>query len=157
MRTISDAPDRLARRGADRRVRRIPLHFPERRSGFDRRSLDGEGWRASYEAALRSYRDNKTSFFLVLATIIVFNYVDYILTVRVLQAGGIELNPIMARLFEISPVAAATAKLGAVGAAAMVLLMLRRYRRTRETSLVLLLAFTALMFYHGALAIQLLG
>ena len=39
----------------------------------------------------------------------------------------------------------------------MVLLMLRRFRRTLEASLVLLLAFTALMFYHGALAIQLLG
>ena len=60
-------------------------------------------------------------------------------------------------MFDIGPVAAATAKLGAVGAAVMVLLMLRRFRRTLEASLVLLLAFTALMFYHGALAIQLLG
>lgn len=145
------------RRGIDRRVRRIPFHFPERRSGFDRRSLGGEGWRSSYETALHNYRDNKMSFFLVLATIVVFNYVDYILTVRVLRAGGVELNPIMARLFDIGPVAAATAKLGAVGAAVMVLLMLRRFRRTLEASLVLLLAFTALMFYHGALAIQLLG
>ncbi len=103
---------------------------------------------------MRKYRENKSTFLLVLATIIVFNYVDYLLTIRVLRAGGQELNPIMARLFEISPVVAATAKLGTVGAAVLVLLMLRRYRRTLEASLVLLLAFTALMFYHAALAIR---
>ncbi len=104
---------------------------------------------------MRSYRDNQTSFLLVLATIIVFNYVDYLLTVRVLRAGGAELNPLMARLFEISPVVAAAAKMGTVGAAVLVLMLLRRYRRTLEASLVLLLAFTALMFYHAAVAIQL--
>jgi hypothetical protein len=84
----------------------------------------------------------------------VFNYVDYLLTVRVLRAGGTELNPIMARLFEISPVAAATAKMGAVGGAVLMLMLLRRYRRTLEASLILLLGFTALMFYHAALAIR---
>lgn len=104
---------------------------------------------------MRKYRDNRLSFLLVLATIIVFNYVDYLLTVRVLRAGGAELNPLMARLFEISPVVAATAKMGVVGAAALILMLLSRYRRTLEASLILLLAFTALMFYHAALAIRL--
>ncbi|MEA2002991.1 MAG: DUF5658 family protein [Actinomycetota bacterium] len=144
-------------RATDRRVRRIPLHFPERRTGFDRRLPDKGGWRSYYDNALRCYRDNKTTFLLVLATIIVFNYVDYLLTIRVLRAGGMELNPIMARLFEISPVVAASAKLGAVGAAALVLLALRRYRRTLEASLVLLVTFTVLMFYHASLAVQLAG
>jgi hypothetical protein len=37
----------------------------------------------------------------------------------------------------------------------MVLMLLRRYRRTLEASLILLLTFTALMFYHAALAMQL--
>ncbi len=96
-------------------------------------------------------------FLLVLATIVVFNYIDYQLTVRVLEAGGAELNPIMARLFDISPVVAAAAKLGAVGAVAVVLLLLRRYRRTLEVSLILLMAYTALMFYHASLAIQIAG
>ncbi len=144
-------------RGTDRRARRIPLHYPERRTGFDRRLADKAGWRGSYDNALRCYRDNKTTFLLVLATIIVFNYVDYLLTVRVLEAGGIALNPIMARPFEVVPVGAAAARLGAVGAAALVLLALRRYRRTLEASLVLLVAFTALMFYHASLAVQIAG
>jgi hypothetical protein len=143
------------RRGTDRRVKRSRFHFPERRTGFDRRLVERPGWKGMWDASIHKYRDNRTTFLLVLATIVVFNYVDYLLTVRVLQAGGAELNPIMARLFEISPVVAALAKLGTVGAAVMVLMLLRRYRRTLEASLILLLAFTALMFYHAALAMQL--
>ena len=145
----------MKQRGPDRRVRRDLLHFPERRSGFDRRMTTAAGWRGMWDASLHKYRENKITFMIVLATIIVFNYVDYLLTVRVLRAGGAELNPIMAHLFEISPVVAATAKLGAVGAAVLILLMLRRYRRTLEASLVLLAAFTALMFYHAAIAVRL--
>lgn len=143
-----------ADRRADRRTHRTPLHFPERRSGFDRRLSESAGWRGYIDANLRSYRDNQTRFLLVLATIVVFNYVDYLLTVRVLRAGGIELNPIMARAFEVSPVFAAVAKLGTVGVAVLVLLMLRRYRRTLQASLVLLVVYTALMFYHAALALR---
>lgn len=146
---------RLRRRGIDRRVRRSRFRFPERRSGFDRRLVEQPGWRGVWHASMRKYRDNRTSFLLVLATIIVFNYVDYLLTVRVLRAGGAELNPVMARLFEISPVVAAAAKMGIVGAAVLVLMLLRRYRRTLEASLILLMAFTALMFYHAALALRL--
>ena len=97
------------------------------------------------------------TFLLVVATIVVFNFIDYMLTVRVLRAGGVELNPIMAHLFEISPTLAAVAKLGSVGLVAIVLLMLRRYRRTLEASLLLLLGFTVLMFYHSAVAISMLG
>jgi hypothetical protein len=143
------------RRGTDRRVKRSRFHFPERRTGFDRRLVERPGWKGMWDASIHKYRDNRTTFLLVLATIVVFNYVDYLLTVRVLRAGGAELNPLMARLFEISPVVAALAKLGTVGAAVMVLMLLRRYRRTLEASLILLLTFTALMFYHAALAMQL--
>jgi hypothetical protein len=142
-------------RSVDRRVSRT-LRFPERRSGFDRRRPVGSNWREAYEAGLRSYRDSSTKFLLVVATIVVFNYIDYMLTIRVLRAGGVELNPLMAHLLDISPTLAAVAKLGSVGVVALVLLMLRRYRRTLEASLVLLVAFTVLMFYHGAVAIQLL-
>jgi hypothetical protein len=144
-------------RGADRRVSGYTHWFPERRSGFDRREERGSTWRETYDAGLRSYRDSPTMFLLVVATIVVFNYIDYMLTVRVLRAGGVELNPLVARLFEISPSVAAVAKFGSVGVVALVLLVLRRYRRTLEASLVLLVGFTALMFYHAAVALQLPG
>lgn len=153
MATSSDTYD--TSRGTDRRIRRRPLYFPERRAGFERR--DRHGWRGAYQDGLRTYRDNPTTFLLVLATIVVFNYIDYQLTVRVIAQGGVELNPVMARLFALGPVAAATAKLGAVGASVLVLLSLRRYRRTLEASLLLLVGYTALMFYHAGLAIQILN
>jgi hypothetical protein len=137
----------------DRRLQRTPLYFPERRSGFDRRTPGG--LRGRYNAALLSYRENESAFLLVLATIVVFNYMDYHLTLRVLEAGGSELNPIMARLFGIGPEAAAAAKLGSVGAVSLILLALRRYRRTLEASLFLLVAYSVLMFYHVALALRL--
>ncbi|MCP4305368.1 MAG: hypothetical protein GY926_27070 [bacterium] len=141
-----------ASRGADRREQRTPLYFPERRAGFERRNR--AGWRGTYQESLRTYRDNPSTFMLVLATIVVFNYIDYQLTVRILGAGGVELNPLMARLFALSPIAAVTAKLGAVGVSMLILLSLRQYRRTLEASLLLLVAYTALMFYHAGLAIQ---
>jgi hypothetical protein len=62
----------------------------------------------------------------------------------------------MAWAFEIGPTFAAVAKLGTVGVAVVILLMLRRYRRTLEASLVLLVIYTALMFYHAALAVRFL-
>jgi hypothetical protein len=140
--------------GADRRRRHRP-RFPDRRSGFDRRTAGLSGWRRGYDAALRAYAQNRFAFWLVLATIVVFNYVDYLLTFRVLRAGGVELNPIMVRLFELSPTVAAAVKLGTVGAAVLFLLVLRRYRRTLEVSLVMLAVYTALMFYHALLALRL--
>jgi hypothetical protein len=140
-------------RGRDRRSRRTPFYFPERRTGFDRRR-PRSGWTARYDAALRNYRDRNTTFLLVLATIVVFNFIDYFLTARVLEAGGVELNPVMARLFDVDPVLAAIVKIGVGGAAAVWLLLLRRYKRSLEASLVLLLGFTALMFYHAYLVLQ---
>ena len=83
---------RWRRRGVDRRVRRSRFHFPERRSGFDRRLVERPGWPGMWDASMRKYRDNQQTFLLVLATIIVFNYVDYLLTYRVLRAGGAELG-----------------------------------------------------------------
>jgi hypothetical protein len=153
---LESGPPDQADRGFDRRLRRTPFHFPERRTGFDRRLPESAGWNGYYDTALRSYRDNKSTFLLVLATIVVFNYVDYLLTFRMLRAGGIELNPLMAHLFEMSPVLAAVAKLGVVGAVVLVMLMLRRYRRTLEASLVLLTSYTALMFYHATLVFRIL-
>jgi hypothetical protein len=148
-RAASDHADR----GRDRRTRRSPFYFPERRSGFDRRRPDG-GWAATYDAALRNYRDRSSTFLLVLATIVVFNFIDYFLTVRVLEAGGVELNPVMARLFAVDPVLAAIVKIGVGGAAALWMLLLRRYKRSLEASIVLLLGFTALMFYHAYLVLN---
>ncbi len=150
---VSHPRRHLIRRGQDRRVQRTPLHYPERRSGFDRRTVPG--WRGRYLGDLRDFANRPRTVVLVLATIIVFNFMDFYLTVRILNAGGVEVNPIMERLFAVGSQTAAVVKLGIVGAAALVLLALRRYRRTLELSLALLVSFSMLMLYHVVLVIQL--
>ncbi len=93
---------------------------------------------------------------LVLATIVVFNFIDLHLTIRVLRNGGVEINPIMARLIAWGPLPAATIKLGVIGIVVLVLLSLRRFRRTLETSLLLLMTYSGLVLYHVLLAAQML-
>ena len=143
---------RVNARGDDRRRHRTLLRYPERRSGFDRRRRSG--WRGRYEAGLRELADRPQTLLLVLATIVVFNFMDYWLTLRVLEAGGSELNPIMDRLFSIGPESAALVKLGLAGLVVLGLLALRRYRRTLEVAIVVLLSYSALMFYHVLVAIR---
>jgi hypothetical protein len=143
------------RRRRERRARPTAFHFPERRTGFDRRTQPG--WRGRYLADLRKYADSRLAFPLVLATIVVFNLVDYVMTLRVLGAGGLELNPIMQHLFAMSVELAALVKLLTAGVVTLVLLALRRYRRTLEVSLLILLGYSVLMFYHAFLAVQMIG
>lgn len=149
------ATERYEPRNGERRVRRTPFRVPERRSGFDRRERGQSRLRSTYDRALLEYRAKPHRFLLVLATITVFNFLDFVLTIRALRAGSTELNPVMERLFSISPTVAALAKLGAGGLAVVILLALRRYKRTLEASLVLLLAFSLLMFYHALVALRL--
>lgn len=143
---------RVVARGDDRRVKRTPLRYPERRTGFDRRTRSG--WRGRYESGLRDLAERPRTLLLVLATIVVFNFMDYLLTLQVLEAGGKELNPVMARLFSVGPAAAALVKLGVGAAVVLALLALRRYRRTLEMAIVALVGFSALMIYHVVVAIR---
>jgi hypothetical protein len=145
----------LRRRRSERRATRLPFHFPERRSGFDRR--DPAGWRGRYQADLRSYAESRLAFPLVLAAIIVFNFIDYVMTIRVLGEGGVELNPVMSWLFTMGWQTAALVKLLSAGAVALVLLALRRYRRTLEVSLLVLLGYSLLTFYHVYMALRIRG
>ena len=152
---VSESQSAHAERRHERRLHRTPLHFPERRTGFDRRRRPG--WRGRYQSDLRRYAERPRTILLVLATIVVFNFMDLVLTLRVLDAGGTELNPLMASLFSIGPHAAAVVKLGLVGGAVLVLLALRRYRRALELSLLVLVAFSLLMIYHVILAVRILA
>ncbi len=143
------------RSGADRRRRRVSLRFPERRSGFDQRRPLRRSLSARYGRGILEYREKRFAFLLVLASIVVFNYIDLLLTMRALELGATEANPIMAWLFESSPAAAATVKMGISGVVVVVLLALGRYRRVLEASLVIMYAYAALMIYHVIIAIRL--
>ncbi len=152
-----DADDSIDRRsGVDRR-RRYSLRLRERRSGFDRRNRETEGLRAAYERALLRIARDSVTFSTVLATIVVFNFLDLVLTLRALDMGAEEANPIMRTLFWNHPVAAALVKLGVVAVVVLGLQRLRRYRDAIAFSLILLIGFTALMLYHAAFAVGWIG
>lgn len=144
------------RSGRDRRRRYRP-RLRERRSGFHRRAADRRGLSGAYERMLLAYGKNTLRYWTVLATIVVFNFLDLMLTLRALDRGAIEGNPVMRRLFWSNPMAAALVKLGVVAAVVLALDRMRRYRRALELSLLLLVGFTALTLYHAGFALGWIG
>ena len=106
---------------------------------------------------LETYGRDAVRFWTVLATIVVFNFVDLILTIRALDLGAVEVNPVMRTLFWTHPVIAAVVKLSVVGAVVLMIQRMRRFRRALEVSLLLLFGFTALMFYHAWFALGLVS
>ena len=145
-----DVVDR--RDGGDRRMR-----LRERRSGFDRRHNGRTGLYALYDRTLLDYGKNALAFWTVLATIVVFNFLDLILTVRPIALGAGEANPVMRTLLWSNPIIAGVVKLGVVAAVVLALQRMRRFRDALAMSLGLLVGFTALMFYHAAFALELVG
>jgi len=135
------------RGGIDRRVKRFSFRFPDRRLGFVRRQIGGGQARVAYDRMLGTYRYNPQSFALVLISVTMLNIADLLLTLRVVELGAVELNPIMAALIESDPLLASLFKvmIGLVVVAAM--WAMRRYRRVLEASLLLLGGFTVLIVY----------
>lgn len=137
------------RRGRpDRRVRRVSLHHPERRSGFDRRRPESGTLRSAWLRLLSAYRDSPMAIAVVVLGFVALSAADLILTLRALEAGASELNPVMAALFEVGPVPAAAFKLSIAVAVAAVLWVARRHRRVLELSLVATGLMAALLVYH---------
>lgn len=130
------------RTGSDRRVRRVSLHYPERRSGFDRRE---PGVR---QRVLLQYRSRPALVGLVLAVVVALSLVDLLLTLRALDLGATEVNPVMSRLIAAGPMTAGLIKMGITLAVAGGIWLTRRYRRALEASLVLLAGFVVLTIYH---------
>ena len=129
------APALERRAGADRRVRRVSLHYPERRSGFDRRELGG------WQGVLLAYRSRPALVAAVLVLVVLLGLADLLLTLWALGQGATEVNPVMARLFAAGPAPAGFIKMGITLAVAGGSWLTRRYRRALEASRVLLVAF----------------
>lgn len=153
----TDAKIREDRRSGRDRRRAGGFRFRERRSGFDRRHQNGSGVDAAYSRSLQSLRSNPLTFWTTLATIVVFNFLDLMLTLRALDRGAEEANPVMRTLFWTHPVTATLVKLGVVAAVVLVLQRMRRYRDALSVTLFLLVGFTLLMFYHAAFAVGWVG
>ena len=127
------------RRGPDRRRRRPAFRFPDRRSGFDRRQSGG---------LLAWYRDRPMLIAASLAAIVALNVADYALTVRALDYGAREANPIMAVLFAHDPTLALAFKMFTATAVVLVIWQLRRYRKILGVSLLAVGGFGLLVVYQ---------
>jgi hypothetical protein len=141
------------RTGLDRRVRRVSFRYPERRSGFDRRHAEGTTVRASYLRALDSYRRSPAAIAVVIGLFLALSAADLGFTLRALDAGATEINPVMAALFEVGPVTAGLFKMGLALVVAVVMWVTRRYRRVLEVSLLAAAVMALLAAYHLALSV----
>lgn len=142
----------MERRAVDRRVSRVAVRWPDRRSGFERR--DTPSW---WRRLVLAYARRPLAVGLVLGALVLLNAADLWLTVRALDRGAIEVNPVMRVMLETRPLTAAVFKLSVGFGVAAVLWRLRRYRRILEVSLVLLAGFVVLTGYHLVGAVALAG
>ena len=139
----------LERRWKDRRELRANLIFPERRTGFDRRTPYTMGaLRRAVENALRGLRDSQAALAIVLVLVNMLNVLDYVFTVNALGAGMSEGNPVMERLFAYDFRVAAAVKIVAMLAVSFVIWRNRRYRIILGCALLTLTAYIVLITYH---------
>ncbi len=135
------------RSGVDRRVKRLSFRFPDRRRGFARRDSRGSGVLTSYDRVLTAYRSKPHAIAIVLLAVALLNIADLALTLRALELGATELNPIMAALLDLDPLIAAIFKGTIVLGVVTIMWIMRRYRQVLEASLLLVAGFTVLMLY----------
>jgi hypothetical protein len=137
------------RRTSDRRCRRWNLVLHEQRSGFDRRGRSHSGGAGEVlEHTLIGLRDRPRALWIILAVVCILNIADLALTLNVLASGGDEVNPIMAFLFERSPIWAGVFKVAAVLFATTLVWHCRRFRSALAASLLMVVVFAVVLFYH---------
>jgi Domain of unknown function (DUF5658) len=130
----------LERRDTDRRVNRRNLYYPERRTGFDRRSPS---------LLTTALRDRPVALITVLVLVNVLSIADWMLTLRVLEAGAAEGNPVLAAMISANPAGAFVFKLAATLGVTIALWSWRRYRAVLATAIGALLIYAGLMVYHA--------
>jgi hypothetical protein len=142
------------RRGADRRARRSWV-WRERRSGFDRRSRSASRWGAAWDEALIYLRDNPLALVAMLALANLLSLLDLMFTLRALDHGAVEANPVMRALLEGHPAAAVIVKVCLVAGVSVVVFLLRRYRLMLKVAILALVLFAVIVMYHFYGAIRL--
>ena len=135
------------RRGDDRRCRREYV-FRDKRTGFDRRYQPKPGFSGALHQTLLGLRDNPGALRVLLLVINALNLTDFGLTLNALSIGATEANPVMATLFEASPIWAGVFKTLAVLLATALVWECRRYRKALLAAVAMLLVFAAIFVYH---------
>ena len=132
-----------------RRRRRFVLR--ERRSGFDRRRLQGRAPLAvALDASLLHLRDNSRSLIDVLALANLLSLLDLVLTLMLFELGAREANPVMGYFFAAGTLEAAAFKIGLIAAASLGIWALRRRRTALLAALLILAVYGAVVLYELA-------
>ena len=128
----------------DRRSARVAFRYPERRMGFDRRaSATSRRLRMVY-----ALRGRPSLIAGCIAAVVALGAADFLLTLRLIDLGATEVNPVMARLLDGGPVAAAVFKGVVTLAVVGFVWTLRQYRRVLELSLAVLAVMSAVVLYE---------
>lgn len=129
------------RAGLDRRGRRVPLHNPERRTGFDRRR------RYPFTGPLRD--DGRLVLTLVLINAL--SALDFFFTYVQLVAGVAEEgNPVLAELFRQGPGQAWLFKTAVMIVVSLAIWRSRQHRAILSVALGALALYVLLIAYHFA-------
>jgi hypothetical protein len=136
------------RRSVDRRVSR-KFVVRERRTGFDRRGPRRAGriW-ATLDASLVYLRDNASVVLAVLLTANLLSILDLVFTLRALQNGAQEGNPVMKALLDWNPAVAGGVKVGIILGLSLLIWRLRRYRMILQVALFALAMYGGIIAYH---------
>lgn len=127
-------------RHVERRARsRHAFHWPERRTGFDRRSPD---------RPLMTLRDNHALLVGVILLIGALSCFDLAMTARELALGVQEGNPIMRAALGNSIWTAAAVKAGSFLLVSLAIWYFRRYRLVLQFALGAAVLYVALTLYH---------
>jgi len=139
----------MERRAGDRRRRRSGFVLREKRTGFDRRGSSGDGAvTAVLNNTLVGLRDRPSLVRVLLVVVNALNVADFALTLRVLDSGGGEANPLMRSLFALGPAWAGLFKIGTVLLVSLLLWRCRCFRDALTAVLAVLVIFGAVILYH---------
>ena len=128
------------------------MRFPERRTGFDRRTAESAGAVLRFlDRGVRLLAHEPWRLATLLVLLLALGWLDLAFTLDALASGATEVNPLMARLLAEDVRLAAAFKLGITAAVVTAIWKWRSYRRVLEATLAIVGCMLALLAYHIAL------
>jgi hypothetical protein len=145
---LAESAESTERRSVDRRTSR-KFVVRERRSGFDRRQpRRATAVGAAVDASLVYLRDNASMVVAVLLTANLLSVLDLVFTLRALQNGAQEANPLMKALLDWDPAVAGSVKVGIIVALSLLIWKMRRYRIILQVAVFALVVYATIIAYH---------
>jgi hypothetical protein len=141
----------IDRRKKDRRHNSVSFRVRERREGFDRRQnhITRKGfYHFVFRRGSLHLRHNQIALLILLIVFNLLSIADYMFTLKALNAGFAEGNPIMDAMFTVGPAVAACFKIGLTMFVAAMVWLFRRYRAILEISILFILMYMLLIIYH---------